>query len=657
MAWDNWVGSMMTNDEELLKRGFLLSRAVIFETNRARLALNVSAARFLAYCAFARFARRNRHSLSMRSFLIVLRAPRHWELSDLVAMAKLILKKNPEVWVGQHTEKNKKGHEFDAAEALKVSRLILFAHDDIELHPDVVIAASVIERVEVGMPRHFAALSRLMHCGPLLDTELSALGTVPMEKFDAIFRMHRSAAAAIRRIPPDPKENAEKSRPLIDPTRGFGEASIWARNLRDDLNAWRAGRLDWAELDTGILLFGPPGTGKTMFATALAASLGVHLVATSVMRWQSAKDGHLGDLLRAMYTTFSEATNNAPCLVFLDELDSIGHRDRFPSKWENYSIQVVNALLENVDGAQRREGVIVVGASNSPDKIDPALLRSGRLEKHVHFPLPGPEDRREIFESYLPHLIGDQKLAKVADRMAGKTGSDINKIVREARRLARKGARDVSASDIELLVPPERPLSEEELFLVAVHECGHALIASMLEIGDVQNVEVYDNKTTFAKDTKSHGLTAMEHPASFLKQRSKLLAYIAMLLAGMAAEEVILGDRSNSAGGGPNSDLDRATLLSMEFVAVYGLSDTLCVSFDVIDRLGFHELWKDRTLRDDANRVLQAEYERVKQLLNSRRPTLLAMSMVLTEKKALSGAELDYFLRDIGSNSQPARTG
>ncbi len=657
MAWDNWVGSTMSDREEFLKRGFLLSRPVTFETNRGRLALNVSAVRFLAYCAFARFARRNRHLLGSRSYVIVLRAPQNWELGELVAMARLIMKKNPEIWIGQHTPKGKRGHEFDPTEALRVSRLILFANKDTELHPDIAIAANTIENVEVARPRHFRAISQLLQCGPLSEEELARLSAVPTEKYDAIFRIGQSAAAALAKIPPEPREHEKTSTPAIDPTRGFGEASHWARHLRDDLIAWKAGNLKWGELDTGILLYGPPGTGKTMFATALAACLDVHLVATSVTRWQASKDGHLGDLLRAMYSTFSEAANNAPCLVFLDELDSIGHRDRFPSKWENYSIQVVNALLECIDGAQQREGVIVVAATNSPNKIDPALLRSGRLEKHVHFPLPTAEDRREIFESYLPNLIGDERLKRVADRMAGKTGSDINRIVREAKRFARKGERDVRAEDIEFLVPPDRPLTEEEIFLVAVHETGHALIASMLDIGDVLSVEVFDNRTTFAKDSQSHGQTALLHHAFHVKQRSRLLADISMLLAGMAAEEILLGDRSDSAGGGPDSDLDRATLLSMEFVAVYGLGDKLSASFDAIDRFGIHELWKDTNLRDEANRVLQEQYERVKQLLNNRRSTLLSMSMVLAQKKVISGDELGYFLRDTRPNAQPVKTG
>jgi len=657
MALSNFLGSILTDREEILKRGYFVTTSVKIDTRRARFALNHSAPRFLSYCAVARFARQQRGLLSQRSFLIVLRVPTTWELDELVAMTKLVLKLNPEIIVKQHPAKTKRGHEFDADEVLRYSRIILLAHESIELHPDVDVAKTADLQSGANRPHHFRALSRLLGCGPLTDRDVEKLATLPSERFNAVFRVAQSAAQALQRIPEQRADQLTTVESAINPEKGFGEASRWARNLREDLADWRAGKIGWPEIDKGILIYGPSGTGKTMFAKALATSLDVHLVATSVTRWQSAKDGHLGDLLKAMYAAFTEAKENAPCLLFLDEFDSIGSRNRLPARWENYSMQVINGLLECLDGAAGREGVIVVGACNFPDRVDPALLRSGRLEKHVHFPLPDACSRMEIFEGYLPHLASDERLRKASEKMAGKTGADINQIVRGARRLARKGRREVTVADIEFLMPTVQRMSDDELFRVAIHESGHVIIADLLDIGTVHAVEVYDYDTSYPSEPHTHGLTMVEHRNRLVTPKASMLADIAMLLAGLAAEELLLGDRSNSAGGGSNSDLDRATKLSMELVTIYGLGNSLASSFDAIDRIGMHELWRDQALREDVNRVLQSEFRRVKDMLNSRKRELLTMALALKERKTLAGPELEQFLQTKPDPISKARSG
>lgn len=645
MAWNNWAGAVLTDREEILKRGYLLTMPVTIDTRRGRLALNHSAPRYLAYCAVARFARQHRSLLSQRSFLVVLRVPKTWEPSELVLMAKLVLKMNPEIVISLHPPKGKRGHEFDADDVLRYSKIILFAKEEIELHPDVVVAASAELSLDINRPNHFNAISKLLGCGDLSHDDLEKLKHVPSESFNSVFRINRSASHALGRIQTQTEHDRKRSIQIqFDPLQGFGEASRWARNLRDDLRAWRAGKISWAEMDKGILLYGPSGTGKTTFARSLAKTLDLHLVATSVTRWQAAKDGNLGDLLQAMYSTFAKAKEGAPCLLFLDELDSIGHRERFPSKWENYLVQVVNGLLESLDGAIGREGVFVVGACNYPNKIDPAVLRSGRLEKHVHFPLPDAETRVEIFESYLPHLAGNHRLRIAAERMVGKSGADIDHIVREAKRFARKGLRDVTVADIEFLLPANQTMTEDELLRVAVHEAGHAIAGDALELGEVIKVEVYDYATSFPTTVKAHGLTIIESSNRLVQPRAKLLSEIAMLLAGLAAEELILGDRSNSAGGSPTSDLDRATRCAMELVIVHGLGSSLTVSFDAIDRHGIEQLWRDQPIREEANRILQSEYRRVKDLLNRKKSSVLAMALALQQKKDLSGPDLTPFL-------------
>lgn len=188
----------------------------------------------------------------------------------------------------------------------------------------------------------------------------------------------------------------------VEKLTGYGYATRWALELKEDLHLWRNSRLDWSEMSTRLLLSGPPGTGKTTFAQALCNTLQVPLIATSVANWL--EPGYLGDVLKRITATFTAATARAPCILFIDEVDNIGSRgggtDR---RYDDYWTSLVNRLLELMDGASKTEGVIVVGATNLPERIDPALLRSGRLEKHVVIP---PPDTNALM-GILAHHLGE----------------------------------------------------------------------------------------------------------------------------------------------------------------------------------------------------------------------------------------------------------
>jgi len=194
----------------------------------------------------------------------------------------------------------------------------------------------------------------------------------------------------------------------VETLSGYGDTRDWALNLKSDLELWRDGAVEWDEMSTRLLLSGPPGTGKTMFARALCNSLRLPMLATSVSTWL--QPGYLGDVLERVSSAFEEAQRNAPSILFIDECDAIGSRRDNTRDHADYWNTVIAHLLEQMDGVVKTSGVIIVGATNRPEFIDKALTRPGRLEKHVSIPKPDVDALCDI----LAHHIG-RDLASVLD--------------------------------------------------------------------------------------------------------------------------------------------------------------------------------------------------------------------------------------------------
>ncbi|MBY5704136.1 AAA family ATPase [Rhizobium leguminosarum] len=601
-----------------------------------------SARLFLAYCALVSLVRRNIKPISNPFCVVLVMVPAEWQLSDVHEAAKILFRDGKVRFCLHPPAKSRRGWEIDPAEHLAAGRLIVFANEGSTIHEDFELAATVRDRLHPCDPRHLRALGRLRGCGNLSDDHVALIAGQPSERMEAIYRIGQPAERAAMRLMKESKQRLPSfEAKRLDVFKGFGEASTWAMELKKDLRDWRDGKLAWSDVDKGCLFYGPPGTGKTRFASALAAECEMHLEATSISKWQSSKDGHLGDLLKAMYRSFASAKENAPCLLFLDEFDSIGDRTKFDSRHADYSIQVVNALLECLDGVEGREGVVVVGACNHPNRIDPALIRSGRLEKHVYFPLPNAEARAEILAFHLPSLADHASLKEIAARLPGTSGADLERLSRDARRIARRERRGVTIDDLRGKIESLPVLNEGYQLHIAIHEAGHALIAHALRVGRVERVEVFDNAQNFATDIDAHGITVIEHPRLPFRTKGEMMNLVAMHLAGAAAEEVFYGDRSTMASGSSQSDFAMATELAVEMITKYGFGTSPYYLQGSVNTSNASELWQDRRLRAEVDGILQTEYARARDMLSGIQHTLVMFAAELAKRKRLQGDQLE----------------
>lgn len=378
--------------------------------------------------------------------------------------------------------------------------------------------------------------------------------------------------------------------------------------------------LPWADVDGGCLLHGPPGTGKTLFASALAATCGLPFIAASYAQWQASGDGHLGYVVKAIRATFETANANAPCILFIDEADSLRLRGG-SGDGDGWWTAIVNCVLECVDGTSRRHGVIIIAACNNPRLLDPALVRSGRLDRQFEIGMPDEKALLGIMKHHLPGATTEE-LAPAATALAGSaSGADISRITREARRSARREKRAVTAADLLAIAIPLDTRSERDRRLVAVHEAGHAV--AMMSQGRVPDM------LSIVSAGGAHGGVRSESPAG-MGRLSDLEDDIVVRLAGRAAEETILGQPSAGAMG----DLQQATDLATHIVGLWGLGGRLFYS-DQVDSAAV-----EGRLRDLYSRSLR--------LIGEHRSLVEKLANLALERRILGRAALAEFAAEHG---------
>ncbi len=434
------------------------------------------------------------------------------------------------------------------------------------------------------------------------------------------------------------KPALDTSAPTLDDLYGLGAAGDWGRELAIDLADWQAGRISWSEVDRGVLIAGPPGTGKTTFAAALARTCGVELIATSMAQWQAC--GHLGDYLKAMRKAFDTARKKAPCILFIDEFDSAGDRNSRDSDNASYDVKAINGLLECLDGVARRQGVVVVGATNDPSRVDAALRRPGRLEKVIEIPLPDATARNGILRYHLRDELDGIELTSVVERTEGMAGAWLEALVRNARRTARRQRREMLLADLMAALPARVPMPAKTLERSALHEAGHAIVA--LEIGKKVLFASVTRDVMVEDESFDGGLVSIERDENerYLRSASGTQDMIRQLLGGLATEDVFLGERAD----GGWSDLREATWWAARMWLSTGQKDALTFLAMSDTEPVLAALRNRPDIQNRVEELLQQCMLEAKAVVERRRDDVRKLADALIERGKLFGDEIDALL-------------
>jgi len=439
---------------------------------------------------------------------------------------------------------------------------------------------------------------------------------------------------------------------MFDDVAGAEEAVDEVREVVEFLRTPEKYQAIGGRIPKGVLLVGPPGTGKTLLAKAIAGEAGVPFFSLSGSDFVEMFVGVGAARVRDM---FQQAETKAPCIIFIDELDALGKaRGSGNIGGHDEREQTLNALLVEMDGFDSNSGVIILGATNRPETLDPALLRPGRFDRHVLVDRPDVKGREEVLQVHLRNVKTDKTVdvRQVAAITSGFVGADLANLVNEAALLAaRKGKSAVGMHEFNEgvervtagLEKKQRVMHDDEKQRVAYHEAGHALLAYCLP-----NTDPVHKVSIIPRGLAALGYT-MQRPEQdrFLMTQAELESRIQVLLAGTITEEIVFEDVST----GAQNDLERASEIARSMVMDYGMSDLGRVTYRENGRSPFlagggdphlfsHSEQTSREIDEEVKRIVDEAIVKVRHILETRRDALVAVSEALLEREVIDADEL-----------------
>ncbi len=455
-----------------------------------------------------------------------------------------------------------------------------------------------------------------------------------------------------------------KTRVTFDDVAGVDEAKEELEEIIEFLRHPKKFQALGAKIPRGVLLVGPPGSGKTLLAKAIAGEAGVPFFSISGSEFVEMFVGVGASRVRDL---FEQAKKSAPCLVFIDEIDAVGRqRGAGLGGGHDEREQTLNQLLVEMDGFDPNAGIIVIAATNRPDILDPALLRPGRFDRRIVVDNPDAKGRRAILEVHVrgKPLAEDVNLEVLARRTPGFSGADLANMVNEAALLAaRRGKKRISRSEFDeaierVIAGPQRTsriLSPKERELTAYHEAGHALLGKLLPHATPPH------KVTILPRGMALGyVLPLPQEEKYTLTRGEILANITAMLGGRVAEEIVFGEITTGAA----NDFEKATELARKMVTEFGMSDklgplTLGTKHGPVF-LG-RDLVESRNYSDEiayeidkeVRRIIDECYSRARAVLLEHKPALERVAQALLERESLEGEELDAL---IAGRPLPAET-
>ena len=479
-----------------------------------------------------------------------------------------------------------------------------------------------------------------------------ALIWLPLIFFAAVVYLLWRMVALMPRVKPTEVDPDSKSAITWEDIAGVDEAAKELQEVVDFLqNPRRFGSLG-ARVPKGILLYGPPGTGKTLLAKAVANASGATFYAASASSFVEMFAGLGAARIRRL---FSEARKNAPAIIFIDELDAVGSA-RAGGSFNREHDQTLNQLLVELDGFDAREQVVIMGASNRLQDLDPALLRPGRFDRQVLASPPDVKAREAILHVHTrgKPLAPDVDLGSVAKQTVGLTGADLANVANEAAIFAgRKEQQYLHQHDFDAALErvvaglqQKKMVTEKEKRILAYHEAGHALMSHLM--GDTMPVQ----KVTIVSRGDALGYTFnVPSEDRYLHTREELIDLMKIMLAGRAAEQIVFGRVTNGAA----NDLERVTALAREMVFEYGMGEAVTSRTMRADNYALSE--ETKRLRDaEQARLTDAAYEEAVRLLRKHRAALDRIAAALLERETLQREELLRLFGDVRPESSASET-